>query len=53
MKMVDQLKIRDNTLVVVATEQGSGFPFGKWTCCEIGATSGLVVCWPRGVKPGG
>ena len=32
--MLDQLDLRKKTLVMVATEQGSGFPFGKWTCYE-------------------
>ncbi|MGI9466534.1 MAG: sulfatase family protein [Rubripirellula sp.] len=48
--MVKHLGLNEETCVVVATEQGSGFPFGKWTCYEIGVASGLVVSWPGVVK---
>ena len=51
--MVDQLGLKQNTCFIVATEQGSGFPFGKWTCYEIGVASGLVVSWPGVVQNGG
>lgn len=50
--MLDQLDLRKKTLVMVATEQGSGFPFGKWTCYEIGVASGLVASWPGVVAAG-
>ncbi|HBV62226.1 MAG TPA: sulfatase atsG [Rhodopirellula sp.] len=51
--MVKHLGLKEETCFVVATEQGSGFPFGKWTCYEIGVASGLVVSWPGVVKQGG
>lgn len=40
-----------NTLVMVASEQGSGFPFAKWTCYELGLSSGLVARWPGKIAP--
>jgi N-sulfoglucosamine sulfohydrolase len=49
--MVQHLGMNEDTCFVVATEQGSGFPFGKWTCYEIGVASGMVVRWPEVVKP--
>ncbi len=52
MSMLDQLNLRENTIVMVATEQGSGFPFGKWTCYEIGVASGMVVSWPAVIEAG-
>ena len=52
MKMLDQLDLRKKTLVIVASEQGSSFPFGKWTCYEIGVASGLVASWPGIIEPG-
>lgn len=52
MQMLDDLDLREQTLVLVATEQGSGFPFGKWTCYEIGVASGLVASWPGVIEPG-
>ncbi len=41
--MVQQQGLQDETCFVVAIEQGSGFPFGKWTCYEIGVASGLII----------
>jgi N-sulfoglucosamine sulfohydrolase len=41
-----------NTIVIVTTEQGSQFPFGKWTCYEAGLRVGLVMRWPGHIKPG-
>ena len=52
-KMVKHLGLNDQTCFAVATEQGSGFPFGKWTCYEMGVASGLVVSWPGVVKQDG
>ncbi|MDO8545473.1 MAG: sulfatase [Opitutaceae bacterium] len=42
---------RDNTLVIVLSEQGNSFPFAKWTCYEAGIQSGCIVRWPGRVKP--
>ena len=52
MSMLEKLDLRKKTIVMVSTEQGSGFPFGKWTCYEIGVASGLVASWPGVIKPG-
>lgn len=43
--------LSDNTLVVVVTEQGSSFPFGKWTCYDTGLQSALIARWPGQIKP--
>ncbi|MCH2331575.1 MAG: hypothetical protein MK312_08580, partial [Roseibacillus sp.] len=34
------------------SEQGSAFPFAKWTCFELGLASGMIARWPEKVKPG-
>jgi uncharacterized sulfatase len=52
MQMLSDLGIENNTLIVVATEQGSSFPFGKWTCYEMGVASGMVARWPSVIAPG-
>ena len=49
--LLDQYQLRSNTLVMVASEQGSGFPFAKWTCYELGLTSGLIARWPGRISP--
>jgi N-sulfoglucosamine sulfohydrolase len=43
---------KENTIVVFATEQGSSFPFSKWTLYDQGLRSGFIVRWPGKVKPG-
>lgn len=40
------------TLVLFLSEQGSGFPFAKWTCYDAGLGSAAVVRWPGVVAPG-
>ena len=37
---------------MVASEQGSSFPFAKWTCYEMGLASGMIVRWPGHTEPG-
>lgn len=41
-----------NTLVIFSTEQGSQFPFDKWTCYDRGLKNGFIARWP-GVIPAG
>lgn len=50
--LLDQHQLSDNTLVMVLSEQGSSFPFGKWTCYDTGLQSACVVRWPGQVQPG-
>lgn len=48
--MLDDLGLRENTLVIATSEQGSAFPFAKWTCFELGVTSGMIARWPGKIK---
>ncbi len=52
LSLLDDFGLRDNTLVIVVSEQGSAFPFAKWTCFELGLASGMIARWPGKVKPG-
>ena len=52
LKLLDRHGLTSNTLVMAVSEQGSGFPFAKWTCFELGLTSGMIVRWPGKVLPG-
>ena len=52
LKLLDKHDVADNTMVVLVSEQGSAFPFGKWTCYDTGLQSACVVRWPGKVKPG-
>lgn len=52
LKMLDDLGLSDNTLVIAVSEQGSSFPFAKWTCFELGLASGMICRWPGRISPG-
>ena len=52
LKLLDKHDLAKDTLVMVVSEQGSGFPFAKWTCYELGLTSGMIVRWPGTVAAG-
>lgn len=45
-------RLEDNTLVIVTTEQGSSFPFGKWTCYDTGLGTAFIAGWPGKIAPG-
>ncbi|SVD69963.1 uncharacterized protein METZ01_LOCUS422817, partial [marine metagenome] len=51
LKLLDKHGLRKNTLVIVVSEQGSSFPFGKWTCYDTGLQSALIASWPGRIKP--
>lgn len=52
MAMLDRLGIADNTLLIFASEQGSAFPFAKWTQYDSGLQSGFIARWPNVIAPG-
>ena len=49
--LLDKHSLADNTLVMVVSEQGSSFPFAKWTCYDSGLQSACIVRWPGQVAP--
>ena len=48
--LLDKHGLSENTMVMVVSEQGNGFPFAKWTCYESGLQSAMIVRWPGKVK---
>lgn len=42
----------NNTLVMVTSEQGSSFPFAKWTCYDSGLQSAMICRWPGEIDAG-
>ena len=42
----------ENTLFTYCSEQGSGFPGGKWSCYDAGLQEGFIVRWPDRVRAG-
>ena len=49
--LIDKHDLADKTLVMVVSEQGSAFPFAKWTCYDVGLASAMIVRWPGHVLP--
>ena len=50
--LLDKHGLKENTLVMVVSEQGNSMPFAKWTCYGNGLQSAMIVRWPGHVKPG-
>ncbi|MDE0866835.1 MAG: sulfatase [Rubripirellula sp.] len=50
--LLDEYEMAANTLAMAVSEQGSGFPFAKWTCFESGLTSGMIARWPGKIEAG-
>ena len=50
--LLEKHQVTDNTLVIFTSEQGSGFPFAKWTCYDSGLQNALIAAWPGKIKPG-
>jgi len=50
--LLDKHGVADNTLVIVVSEQGSSFPFGKWTCYDTGLQSAFIARWPGKIPAG-
>ncbi|MED5470777.1 MAG: sulfatase [Verrucomicrobiota bacterium] len=51
-KRLNEHDLTKDTLIMVVSEQGSGFPFAKWTCYESGLQSAMIVRWDGQVSPG-
>ena len=50
--LLDKHGLADDTLVIVVSEQGSSFPFAKWTCYDSGLQSAFITRWPGKIEPG-
>lgn len=50
--LLDKHGLRENTLVLVLSEQGNAFSHAKWSCYEDGVKSGAIVRWPGEVEAG-
>ncbi len=48
-KTLDFIKEADktnNTISIFTSEQGYSFPFGKWTCYDLGLKTAFIAKWP-------
>lgn len=50
LEMLDRHGLRENTLVMIVSEQGNTFPFAKWNLYDSGLQSAMIVRWPGKVK---
>lgn len=52
LSLLEKHNLAENTLVIVVSEQGSSFPFAKWTCYDTGLQSAFIARWPGRIKAG-
>ncbi|MCT4646678.1 MAG: sulfatase [Carboxylicivirga sp.] len=52
MNYLEEAGKEDNTIVIFTSEQGSSFPFAKWTCYDLGLKTAFVIKWPEMIKAG-
>ncbi len=50
--LVDKHGLRGNTLFIYASDNGTGFPFAKWTLYDAGLNMPFIARWPGRIKPG-
>ncbi|MEM9016980.1 MAG: sulfatase [Verrucomicrobiota bacterium] len=50
--LLDRHSLAENTIVMASSEQGSSFPFAKWTLYDAGLKTALVVRWPGKIEAG-
>jgi uncharacterized sulfatase len=48
--LIDKYELADNTLFIFTSEQGSSFPFAKWTCYDTGLQTAFIARWPGHIK---
>jgi N-sulfoglucosamine sulfohydrolase len=52
LKILEQSGQADNTLFLFLSEQGSGFPGGKYNLYDVGIRAAVIARWPGKIKPG-
>ena len=51
MKLLDDLKLADNTVLIFLSEQGTALPNGKWSVYDYGTKALCLVRWPVKIRP--
>jgi N-sulfoglucosamine sulfohydrolase len=52
LSLLEKHNLAGNTVVMVVSEQGSSFPFAKWTCYDNGLQSAMIIRWPGHIEAG-
>jgi uncharacterized sulfatase len=50
--LLKKYNLSENTVVIFTSEQGSSFPFAKWTCYGNGLQTAFLIRWPGKIKEG-
>ena len=51
MKLLDDMELADDTVLIFLSEQGTALPQGKWSVYDYGTKALCLVRWPGEVKP--
>ncbi|HUV64817.1 MAG TPA: sulfatase-like hydrolase/transferase, partial [Sedimentisphaerales bacterium] len=51
MKLLDDMKLAENTVLIFLSEQGTAMPKGKWSPYDYGTKALCLVRWPGKFKP--
>ena len=49
---VEKLGIKNDTIFIFTSEQGSSLPFGKWTNYDSGLQTAFIIRWPNNIEAG-
>ncbi len=51
MKLLDDMNLSDNTVLIFLSEQGTAMPNGKWSVYDYGTKALCLVRWPGKLEP--
>lgn len=51
MKLLEDMKLAENTVLIFLSEQGTAMPNGKWSIYDYGTKALCLVRWPGEIKP--
>ena len=49
---IEKLGIKNETIFIFTSEQGSSLPFGKWTNYDSGLQTAFIIRWPNNISAG-
>ena len=51
MKLLDEMKLAEDTVLIFLSEQGTALPQGKWSIYDYGTRAVCLVRWPGEINP--
>ena len=49
--IINKAEKTNNTISIFTSEQGYAFPYGKWTCYDLGLKTAFIAKWPDKIEP--